>query len=125
MDVELKDMLVNIQNSIIGLGNHMDRIENCLERLESRMDSMESRIDCLESWTDSRINSLERNIREMRMTLEHDTNRKLDALFDGRVDELRYRDLIITHDREIRQIRPRLSNIEISYSRHLSKYHMS
>lgn len=111
MDVELKDMLVNIQNLIIGLGN--------------RMDSLESRIDCLESWTDSRINSLEMNIREMRMTLEHDTNRKLDALFDGRVDELRYRDLIITHDREIRQIRPRLSNIEISYSRHLSKYHMS
>ncbi len=85
-------------------------------------------MDCLEDQVNQikdRITSLESVAKETRIILEHDTNRKITALFDGREDELRYRDLIIVHDDEIRKIKPRLNNIEVSYVRHLAEYHPS
>lgn len=128
MDAELREILVNMQNSILSIGVRLDRIDNRLDRIEERMDRLEERMDCLEERVDQiedRITSLESVVKETRIILEHDTNRKITALFDGREDELRYRDLIIIHDKEIRNIKPRLNNIEIAYGRHLAEYHPS
>ena len=170
MDAELREILMNMQNSILGIGVKLDRIENRLDRIEERMDRLEERMDRLEERMNRleermdrlegrmdrlegrmdqlegrmdqleervfrleeqmdcvhyQITSLESVVKETRIILEHETNRKITALFDGREDELRYRDLIIIHDKEIRNIKPRLNNIEISYGRHLAEYHPS
>lgn len=135
IDTELRDILMNMQNSILGLGIKLDRLEERMDRLEGRMDQLEGHIDQLDeqmgcmreqiNHLDERITSLESVVKETRIVLEQETNRKITALYDGREDELRYRELIIIHDKEIRRIKPRLNNMEVSYRNHLAKYHTS
>ena len=125
---KLDTRVSHLEECFSSLDTRVSHLEECFSGLDARVVNLESGMRSMQeqmSAMDERLASLEVNVREMRVILEHETNRKLDALFDGREDELRYRDLLIIHDKQIEQMRPRLSNIEIAYSTHLKKYHMS
>lgn len=61
-------MLTTMQSDIKGIHHRMDRFEDRMDGFENRMDRMESRQDSLE---------------QHMVRMEHELNKKIDALFDA------------------------------------------
>ena len=97
MDVELKDMLISIQKSIINLQNDMTDVKNTVSKLQNDMTDMKNKVNKIE------------------LTLENETNKKIDALFDGRVDEIRHRKENIETIAKVANLEMRVDNLEKAF----------
>lgn len=93
-DAELKEILLSIQSSIINLQNDMTEFKNDMTDIKSRM------------------TEVEKNVKKIELTLENETNKKIDALFDGRVDEIRHRKENIETNAKVADLEMRVDNLE-------------
>ena len=79
-DAELRNILFSIQGSIAGFQNDMSDVKN---------DIADMRTDIANMKTD--IVQLKGSVKTIELKLENEIDRKISALFDSRMDELRYR----------------------------------
>lgn len=86
-DAELKDILLSIQSSIINLQNDMTDMR-------------------------SELSEVKKSVKDIELTLENETNKKIDALFDGRIDEIRHRKENIETNAKVANLEMRVDNLE-------------
>lgn len=79
-DAELRNILFSIQGSIAGFQNDMSDVKNDIADMKTDITNMKSDIVQLKG-----------SVKTIELKLENEIDRKISALFDARMDELRYR----------------------------------
>lgn len=79
-DAELRNILFSIQGSIAGFQNDMSDVKNDIADMRTDITNMKSDIVQLKG-----------SVKTIELKLENEIDRKISALFDSRMDELRYR----------------------------------
>lgn len=79
-DAELRNILFSIQGSIAGFQNDMSDVKNDIADMKTDITNMKSDIVQLKG-----------SVKTIELKLENEIDRKISALFDSRMDELRYR----------------------------------
>ena len=107
-DAELRNILFSIQGSIAGFQNDMSDVKNDIADMKTDIANMKTDItnmkaDIANMKTDitnmkaditnmkSDIVQLKGSVKTIELKLENEIDRKISALFDARMDELRYR----------------------------------
>ena len=107
-DAELRNILFSIQGSIAGFQNDMSDVKNDIADMRTDIANMKTDItnmktDIANMKTDitnmkaditnmkSDIVQLKGSVKTIELKLENEIGRKISALFDARMDELRYR----------------------------------
>lgn len=107
-DAELRNILFSIQGSITGFQNDMSDVKNDIADMKTDIANMKTDItnmkeDITNMKTDitnmkaditnmkSDIVQLKGSVKTIELKLENEIDRKISALFDARMDELRYR----------------------------------
>ena len=107
-DAELRNILFSIQGSIAGFQNDMSDVKNDIADMKTDITNMKTDItnmktDIANMKTDitnmkaditnmkSDIVQLKGSVKTIELKLENEIDRKISALFDARMDELRYR----------------------------------
>ena len=100
-DTELRSILFSIQGSIIGLQSDMSDMKNDMAGMKTDIANMKTDIanmktDITNMKADiinvkSDIKELQGSVKKIELKLENEIDRKISALFDARMDELRYR----------------------------------
>ena len=107
-DAELRNILFSIQGSIVGFQNDMSDVKNDIADMRTDIANMKADItnmktDITNMKTDitnmkaditnmkSDIVQLKGSVKTIELKLENEIDRKISALFDARMDELRYR----------------------------------
>ena len=107
-DAELRNILFSIQGSIAGFQNDMSDVKNDIADMKTDITNMKTDItnmkaditnmkaDITNMKTDitnmkSDIVQLKGSVKTIELKLENEIDRKISALFDARMDELRYR----------------------------------
>ena len=107
-DAELRNILFSIQGSIAGFQNDMSDVKNDIADMKTDIANMKTDItnmkaDITNMKTDitnmkaditnmkSDIVQLKGSVKTIELKLENEIGRKISALFDARMDELRYR----------------------------------
>lgn len=100
-DAELRNILFSIQGSIAGFQNDMSDVKNDIADMRTDIANMKTDItnmkaDITNMKTDitnmkSDIVQLKGSVKTIELKLENEIDRKIFALFDSRMDELRYR----------------------------------
>ena len=107
-DAELRNILFSIQGSIAGFQNDMSDVKNDIANMKTDITNMKTDItnmkaDITNMKTDitnmkaditnmkSDIVQLKGSVKTIELKLENEIDRKISALFDARMDELRYR----------------------------------
>ena len=107
-DAELRNILFSIQGSIAGFQNDMSDVKNDIADMRKDIANMKTDItnmktdianmktDITNMKTDitnmkSDIVQLKGSVKTIELKLENEIDRKISALFDARMDELRYR----------------------------------
>lgn len=107
-DAELRNILFSIQGSIAGFQNDMSDVKNDIADMKTDIANMKTDItnikaditnmktDIANMKTDitnmkSDIVQLKGSVKTIELKLENEVDRKISALFDARMDELRYR----------------------------------
>ena len=107
-DAELRNILFSIQGSIAGFQNDMSDVKNDIADMRTDIANMKTDItnmkaDITNMKTDisnmkaditnmkSDIVQLKGSVKTIELKLENEIDRKISALFDARMDELRYR----------------------------------
>lgn len=107
-DAELRNILFSIQGSIAGFQNDMSDVKNDIADMRTDIANMKTDItnmktDIANMKTDitnmkaditnmkSDIVQLKGSVKTIELKLENEIDRKISALFDARMDELRYR----------------------------------
>ena len=107
-DAELRNILFSIQGSIAGFQNDMSDVKNDIAYMKTDIANMKTDItnmktditnikaDITNMKTDitnmkSDIVQLKGSVKTIELKLENEVDRKISALFDARMDELRYR----------------------------------
>ena len=107
-DAELRNILFSIQGSIAGFQNDMSDVKNDIADMRTDIANMKTDItnmkaditnmktDITNMKTDitnmkSDIVQLKGSVKTIELKLENEVDRKISALFDARMDELRYR----------------------------------
>ena len=107
-DAELRNILFSIQGSIAGFQNDMSDVKNDIAYMRTDIANMKTDItnmktdianmktDITNMKTDitnmkSDIVQLKGSVKTIELKLENEIDRKISALFDARMDELRYR----------------------------------
>ena len=100
-DAELRNILFSIQGSIAGFQNDMSDVKNDIADMRTDIANMKTDItnmkaDITNMKTDitnmkSDIVQLKGSVKTIELKLENEIDRKIPALFDSRMDELRYR----------------------------------
>ena len=107
-DAELRNILFSIQGSIAGFQNDMSDVKNDIADMRTDIANMKTDItnmkaDITNMKTDitnmkaditnmkSDIVQLRGSVKTIELKLENEIGRKISALFDARMDELRYR----------------------------------
>ena len=107
-DAELRNILFSIQGSIAGFQNDMSDVKNDIADMRTDIANMKTDItnmkaDITNMKTDitnmkaditnmkSDIVQLKGSVKTIELKLENEIDRKISALFDSRMDELRYR----------------------------------
>ena len=94
-DAELRNILFSIQGSIAGFQNDMSDVKNDIADMRTDIANMKTDItnmkaDITNMKTD--ITNMKSDIvKTIELKLENEIDRKISALFDSRMDELRYR----------------------------------
>lgn len=86
-DAELKNILFSIQGSIAGFQNDMSDVKNDIADMKTDIANMKTDITNMKS----DIVQLKGSVKTIELKLENEIDRKISALFDARMDELRYR----------------------------------
>lgn len=86
-DAELRNILFSIQGSIAGFQNDMSDVKNDIADMKTDIANMKTDITNMKS----DIVQLKRSVKTIELKLENEIDRKISALFDARMDELRYR----------------------------------
>ena len=86
-DAELRNILFSIQGSIAGFQNDMSDVKNDIADMKTDIANMKTDITNMKS----DIVQLKGSIKTIELKLENEIDRKISALFDARMDELRYR----------------------------------
>ena len=100
-DAELRNILFSIQGSIAGFQNDMSDVKNDIADMKTDIANMKTDItnmkaDITNMKTDitnmkSDIVQLKGSVKTIELKLENEIDRKISALFDACMDELRYR----------------------------------
>ena len=100
-DAELRNILFSIQGSIAGFQNDMSDVKNDIADMRTDIANMKTDItnmkaDITNMKTDitnmkSDIVQLKGSVKTIELKLENEIDRKISALFDSSMDELRYR----------------------------------
>ena len=93
-DAELRNILFSIQGSIAGFQNDMSDVKNDIAGMKTDIANMKTDITNMK--TDitnmkSDIVQLKGSVKIIELKLENEIDRKISALFDAHMDELRYR----------------------------------
>ena len=86
-DAELRNILFSIQGSIAGFQNDMSDVKNDIADMKTDIANMKTDITNMKS----DIVQLKGSVKTIELKLENEIGRKISALFDARMDELRYR----------------------------------
>ena len=86
-DAELRNILFSIQGSIAGFQNDMSDVKNDIADMRTDIANMKTDITNMKS----DIVQLKGSVKTIELKLENEVDRKISALFDARMDELRYR----------------------------------
>lgn len=86
-DAELRNILFSIQGSIAGFQNDMSDVKNDIADMKTDIANMKADITNMKS----DIVQLKGSVKTIELKLENEIDRKISALFDARMDELRYR----------------------------------
>ena len=86
-DAELRNILFSIQGSIAGFQNDMSDVKNDIADMKTDIANMKTDITNMKSY----IVQLNGSVKTIELKLENEIDRKISALFDARMDELRYR----------------------------------
>ena len=86
-DAELRNILFSIQGSIAGFQNDMSDVKNDIADMRTDIANMKADITNMKS----DIVQLKGSVKTIELKLENEIDRKISALFDSRMDELRYR----------------------------------
>ena len=86
-DAELRNILFSIQGSIAGFQNDMSDVKNDIADMKTDIANMNTDITNMKS----DIVQLKGSVKTIELKLENEIDRKISALFDARMDELRYR----------------------------------
>ena len=107
-DAELRNILFSIQGSIAGFQNDMSDVKNDIADMRTDIANMKTDItnmkaDITNMKTDitnmksdivqlkGSVKTLKGSVKTIELKLENEIDRKISALFDSRMDELRYR----------------------------------
>ena len=100
-DAELRNILFSIQGSIAGFQNDMSDVKNDIAGMKTDIANMKTDItnmkaDITNMKADitnmkSDIVQLKGSVKNIELKLENEIDRKISALFDAHMDELRYR----------------------------------
>ena len=100
-DAELRNILFSIQGSIAGFQNDMSDVKNDIADMKTDIANMKTDItnmktDITNMKVDitnmkSDIVQLKGSVKTIELKLENEIDRKISALFDAHMDELRYR----------------------------------
>ena len=86
-DAELRNILFSIQGRIAGFQNDMSDVKNDIADMRTDIANMKTDITNMKS----DIVQLKGSVKTIELKLENEIDRKISALFDARMDELRYR----------------------------------
>lgn len=93
-DAELRNILFSIQGSIAGFQNDMSDVKNDIADMKTDITNMKTDITNMKADITnmkSDIVQLRGSVKTIELKLENEIDRKISALFDARMDELRYR----------------------------------
>lgn len=115
-DTELRSILFSIQGSIIGLQSDMSDMKNDMAGMKTDITNMKTDIanmktDITNMKADiinvkSDIKELQGSVKKIELKLENEIDRKISALFDAHIDELRYR-------KENKETREKVASLEM------------
>lgn len=128
-DAELRNILFSIQGSIAGFQNDMSDVKNDIADMRTDIANMKTDItnmkaDITNMKTDitnmkaditnmkSDIVQLKGSVKTIELKLENEIDRKISALFDARMDELRYRKENKETREKIFELDMRVDNLE-------------
>nr|WP_255610766.1 hypothetical protein [Blautia sp. DFI.6.71] len=83
----MRNILFSIQGSIAGFQNDMSDVKNDIADMKTDIANMKTDITNMKS----DIVQLKGSVKTIELKLENEIDRKISALFDARMDELRYR----------------------------------
>lgn len=101
-DTELRSILFSIQGSIIGLQSDMSDMKNDMAGMKTDITNMKADIINVKS----DIKELQGSVKKIELKLENEIDRKISALFDAHIDELRYR-------KENKETREKVASLEM------------
>ena len=101
-DTELRSILFSIQGSIIGLQSNMSDMKNDMAGMKTDIANMKTDIINVKS----DIKELQGSVKKIELKLENEIDRKISALFDAHIDELRYR-------KENKETREKVASLEM------------
>ncbi len=93
-DAELRNILFSIQGSIAGFQNDMSDVKNDIADMKTDITNMKTDITNMKADITnmkSDIVQLRGSVKTIELKLENEIGRKISALFDAHMDELRYR----------------------------------
>lgn len=93
-DAELRNILFSIQGSIAGFQNDMSDVKNDIADMKTDITNMKADITNMKADITnmkSDIVQLRGSVKTIELKLENEIGRKISALFDAHMDELRYR----------------------------------
>ena len=93
-DAELRNILFSIQGSIAGFQNDMSDVKNDIADMKTDIANMKTDITNMKADITnmkSDIVQLKGSVKTIELKLENEIDRKISALFDAHMDELRYR----------------------------------
>ena len=107
-DAELRNILFSIQGSIAGFQNDMSDVKNDIADMKTDIANMKTDITNMKS----DIVQLKGSVKTIELKLENEIDRKISALFDARMDELRYRKENKETREKVFELDKRVDNLE-------------
>lgn len=107
-DAELRNILFSIQGSIAGFQNDMSDVKNDIADMKTDIANMKTDITNMKS----DIVQLNGSVKTIELKLENEIDRKISALFDARMDELRYRKENKATREKVFELDMRVDNLE-------------
>ena len=107
-DAELRNILFSIQGSIAGFQNDMSDVKNDIADMKTDIANMKTDITNMKA----DIVQLKGSVKTIELKLENEIDRKISALFDARMDELRYRKENKATREKVFELDMRVDNLE-------------
>lgn len=95
----LEGKVDNLEVKVDNLEVKVDNLEVKVDNLEVKVDNLEAKVECL----DGEVKGLKEQVTEVQMTLENDTNKKIEIIAEGHIDLARrlHKALEVSTDQEM------------------------